>query len=98
MEPEYNKNPDGSFMDKDQVVKDLTSRLFRDDIDTIRNMKSDDLITLHHGFGTWIRNSYGLWAEDYPHIPEGIHPDDFCFEIITEFHASILPIQRVIIE
>lgn len=95
---EYNKNTDGSLMDKDQIVKDIPLQVSEDDLDTIRNMKTADLITLHHGLGTWIRNSYGLWAEDYPYIPKGSNADDFSFEIIEEFHASILPIQRVTIK
>jgi len=98
MEVEYNKNPDGSFMDEDQIVKDLPTQLMEVDLHALRNMKEDDLILLHHGLGRWIRNSYGLWAKDYPYIPAGSNTDDFSFEIIKKFHASILPIQRITIK
>ena len=98
MPEEYNKNPDGSYMNKEQIVADLPLRLSAEDIKRIANTKQDDLITFHHGYGTWIRNSYGLWADDYPYIPEGSNADDFSFEVIQEFHRTIQPIQRVTID
>jgi len=30
-------------------------------MDKMSGMSRRDLISLHHGFGTWIRNNFGLW-------------------------------------
>jgi len=98
MSEEYNKNPDGSYMNKEQIVEDLPAKMSKEDLMKVTNMIPDDLIMLHHGLGTWIRNSYGLWTEDYPHIPTGSNADDFSFEVIQEFHRDIQPIQSVTID
>jgi hypothetical protein len=46
---------------------------------------------LHHGFGTSIRNDWGLWKQDSPlhewFLSRGIfHPDDMSGIIITSYH------------
>ncbi len=68
----------------------------------IRDMKKDDLIGLHMSIGLWIRNTFGLWQEDYPWTNEGKidnteHPDNYSFSIIEaiwdtlQHDKSILP-------
>lgn len=76
------------FLSLDEIVNDLPTRTDQADIDQIKNMKKDDLIILHHGFGTWIRNNYGLWMPNHP-VTCGIHPDDYCFEIMKAFHDKL---------
>ena len=47
-----------------------------------------DLSRFHHGYGTHIRNTYGLWKHDWePEIKDGVdyspnHPDAISMEII----------------
>ena len=59
----------------------------------IRNTKESDLIQFHHGWGTGIRNHYGLWRgnnalrEDA--CGKGCHPDDASMVIITAVWKSL---------
>lgn len=46
----------------DQAVKKLVKILPSADKEVIASMKEEDLITLHFGLGTWIRNNFGLWG------------------------------------
>jgi hypothetical protein len=43
------------------TVKDILSRMSEKDKELVRNTKGGDLIMFHHGWGTGIRNYYGLW-------------------------------------
>lgn len=49
-------------------------------------MKKEDLISFHFGFGTWIRNRYGLWRGNDKLILSACgfrcHPDDASMKII----------------
>lgn len=51
------------------------------------NTPKKDLIKFHHGFGTYIRNTFGLWS-GHPELlasmclPLDTHPDDVSFKII----------------
>ncbi|MCJ7544858.1 MAG: hypothetical protein MUP47_09920 [Phycisphaerae bacterium] len=46
----------------DEAVGRLMTELAEEDIGTIRDMKREDLTTLHVGLGMWIRNEFGLWG------------------------------------
>ena len=55
-----------------------------------------ELISLHHGFGTWIRNHFHLWENEYtPVIDEhGIdiaedHPDAISMKVIYRIHEIL---------
>ena len=55
----------GVYIPKD--IKDcfitLDSLLSQSDIDTIKALPNrEETILYHHGFGTWIRNNWGLWG------------------------------------
>jgi len=52
------------------------------------------LSTVHHGFGTWIRNTWGLWNKEsnmYKYFLEmGLwHADDMSNVILTSYHRFI---------
>ena len=47
----------------------------------IAETPEDELIMLHFGLGTWIRNQW-LWSIQYGHLVEGRHPDDVSMDII----------------
>ena len=68
------------------TVADLLSALPEEDKDAIRNTKKDDLIQYHHGWGTGIRNHYGLWRGNQALIKDACgkpcHPDDASMVII----------------
>lgn len=47
----------------DEVFKALDGILSDEDRETLRDAKDlkDLVINLHHGFGTYLRNTFGLW-------------------------------------
>ena len=47
----------------------------------IAETPEDELIMLHFGLGTWIRNQW-LWGIQYGHMVEGRYPDDVSMDII----------------
>jgi hypothetical protein len=75
------------------AVKDIISSMSEEDKETIRRISKDDLIQFHHGWGTGIRNYYGLWRgndklrEDA--CGEGCHPDDASMVIIEKVWESL---------
>lgn len=52
----------GMWMTFDEILNDLETRISLADKKLLAAEQKDDLIKYHHGFGTWIRNSYGLWS------------------------------------
>jgi hypothetical protein len=50
----------------DQIVEDLYTNLHPDSAKWLQEHTEKEARGLHHGFGTAIRNEYGLWAEDHP--------------------------------
>ena len=76
------------FLTAEEIINDLlTQRLNAENTKILIEMTEDNLIMLHHGFGTWIRNNYGLWLENNPYVDK--HPDDYCFDIIKELHSRL---------
>ena len=69
------------------------------DINAFYSMEwnGQDLISLHHGMGTWIRNNYNLWEIPWtPEIREGVdyspeHPDAISQTIIEELWKRGIP-------
>lgn len=47
-----------------EAVDRLLSTLSEEDKEAIKNTPKDDLISLHFGFGTDIRNAFGLWKKN----------------------------------
>ena len=88
-------------------VEKLKEEVPADQLRTIRAMGADELILLHHGFGTWIRNKW-LWGDN--NAPElvayfrsqGItHPDSMSGVIIKalweDLNAKVTPEEARII-
>ena len=71
------------------AAADILSSLSDENKATLRKTKKDDLIMFHHGWGTGIRNHYGLWRGNDKLIEtacgKGCHPD----------HASMVIIEAV---
>ena len=68
------------------TVKDILSRMSEKDKELVRKTKSGDLILFHHGWGTGIRNYYGLWRGNKKLIESACggpcQPDDASMIII----------------
>ena len=47
-----------------EAVDRLLSTLSEKEKEDIKNMSKNDLIDLHFGLGTYIRNAFGLWKEN----------------------------------
>jgi hypothetical protein len=73
----------------DECMIALTEVLGKEDQEEIVKMAKDDLITLHHGLGRWIRNNWDLWAggslKDHMTSLGFMHPDDMSQSIIVEY-------------
>lgn len=55
------------FLSIDEIVEDLIKKTAEyDDLDEFRQCKFEHLHKFHHGFGTHIRNEYGMWNKDHP--------------------------------
>ena len=76
-----------------ETVNDIIASMSEEDKETIRSTNKDNLIQFHHGWGTGIRNYYGLWRgndqlrEDA--CGKGCHPDDASMVIIEKVWESI---------
>lgn len=68
------------------TVVDLLSKMSAESKETVRKTKKDALIKFHHGWGTGIRNHYGLWRGNNALIEDACgkpcHPDDASMVII----------------
>lgn len=71
-----------TFLTEAQIVQDLLKTLKRDDLAEVQTRSQEELILLHHGPGTYIRNTYKLWDPQNP-IVKGKHPDEVSYDILT---------------
>ncbi|NLS93981.1 MAG: hypothetical protein GXX96_17620 [Planctomycetaceae bacterium] len=71
-----------------KTLEEATARLIADmsddDKQTVRSTKKEDLIEFHFGWGTGIRNSFGLWQGNDALLKscDKKHPDDASMVII----------------
>ncbi|MDN3706530.1 hypothetical protein QW060_26360 [Myroides ceti] len=78
------KNLEECFLELNKLLK-------HKDIETIKNLKDrNETIMYHHGFGTWLRNNWGLWGgsrlQQYL-IDKGLrHPDDMSATILEYYY------------
>jgi hypothetical protein len=75
------------------TVADILSRMPEQDKERLRTTKKEDLIRYHHGWGTGIRNYYGLWRGNDKLIASACgkpcHPDDASMLIIEAVWAAL---------
>jgi len=78
-------------MTEDEIVADLLATAFAEpgDKQVFANMAEGEVIRLHHGFGTGIRNTYGLWHEHRWGEASTEHPDDVSMRIIRRLWARV---------
>jgi len=67
----------------EESVKTVINNMDDEAILYMLGLPKEDLITLHHGFGTSVRNGLGLWVPYNPHVGAE-HPDDYSFKIVEE--------------
>jgi len=78
------KNLEECFLELDKLLKPK-------DIEAIKNLKDrNETILYHHGFGTWLRNNWGLWGgsrlQQYL-IAKGLsHPDNMSATILEFYY------------
>jgi hypothetical protein len=75
-----------------EAVDYLLARLDPENRKALRAMKRDELISLHHGYGTGIRNELGLWGPVPIHQdPEvaGLFPDDISQHLIERLWEKL---------
>src|SRR5262245_49877564 len=74
-----------------EAVDVLYGWLSADERHSLAYKSEGELILLHHGFGTGIRNSLGLWAGNDALLRDcgGGHPDDCSMRIIEALHARL---------
>lgn len=68
----------------EEAVDHILAKMKDEDKSLVRRTPQTDLIRFHHGWGTGIRNSFGLWGRN-PELLEacgGGHPDDASMVII----------------
>lgn len=71
----------------EQAVEEIISDMSEEDKEKVKDTPFSDLILYHHGWGTGIRNSFGLWRGNTELLKsacssESCHPDDASMEII----------------
>lgn len=86
--------PDEWPVTVDAAVVDIVAGLKEEDKETLRNTKREELIRYHHGWGTGIRNHYGLWRGNEELIKSACdgnlcHPDDASMVIIEKVWETL---------
>jgi hypothetical protein len=80
--------------DLEECIKFLKEKILKEELEEIKNMTEDEFIgTYHHGFGTSLRNSWGLWQDSilvrYFNKMGIQHPDDMSGIIMKSFHRTL---------
>lgn len=78
----------------DDAIAKLSSETPRSEQIKLAAMERDDLILVHHGFGTRIRNEFGLWDGNFALIEScsgspDTHPDDVSMTIVELLWARL---------
>jgi len=77
----------------EEAVATLRKIVTPENLDRIRGMKKDELIGLHHGFGTFIRNAFGLWRANKELLQScggaDMHPDSASMVIIEALWTDL---------
>ena len=75
----------------DEAVTRILSTMPEKDRKVVRETAKDDLIRFHHGWGTGIRNSFGLWRGNTALLEDTKekHPDDASMVIIEAVWARL---------
>jgi hypothetical protein len=90
---EGNLPPDQWPTSVPEAVTHIVGRMSEADKKRLRETKEDDLIVFHHGWGTEIRNHYGLWRGNDKLILSACgrpcHPDHASMAIIAAIWRAL---------
>jgi len=75
----------------DAAVTKILAGMSEADKERFRAEKKEDLIKFHHGWGTSIRNQFGLWHDNDSLMADchAAHPDDASMVIIEAAWAKL---------
>ena len=78
---------------KKEAVELILSELDEESIQRLKFESKEDMIQYHHGWGTGIRNSFGLWRGNEALLEDlgdkNMHPDDASGVIIKAVWQAI---------
>ena len=90
---EYSYTKEGWPANVDAAVYEILKDMDAKNQTEVRSTKEEDLILFHHGWGTGIRNEFGLWKGNDSLIQsacgEQCHPDDASMKIIEAVWAKL---------
>ena len=91
--PAQQPAPDALPTTVEGVVRDIIAQLSADDRARIKSTRKEHLIKFHHGWGTGIRNRYGLWGDNtkllHAACGKPCHPDEASMIIIEAVWAAL---------
>lgn len=105
----YNNIKREQFLTPREIAQHEHDRFPATERKRIAAVSKEDLIAYHHGYGTFIRNSYGLWHPSNPFVvkddlgdghPDGLsmiairHLHELCTKRTTAFDDSMTIIQE----
>lgn len=84
-------------MSEEEIAQEIVAnRLDSETKDYIKNIPFENIGSLHHSFGRWIRNTFGLWERPAwePVIIDGVdhakdHPDEISWRIMQLVHDKL---------
>lgn len=82
--------PASQFLSVEEIAGHQLARISSEDLKFFRETEKKDLIGMHHSYGRWIRNSYGLWHPNNPFVVKGDledgHPDGLSMLVLELIH------------
>ncbi len=84
-------SPTGYYIpaDVEDCLTELDKMLPEEIIEEMAERTEDEMIRYHHGFGTWLRNNWGLWSgsklSEYFNSLGIYHPDDMSCIILYSY-------------
>ncbi len=77
----------------EECFVELNKVLSKEDIETFKNKKEEEIVDYHFGLGMWMRNNWGLWKGSrlakYFNNMGIFHPDDMSSIILNSFHRHL---------
>lgn len=70
-------NDDGSYMSPVEIVRKMMDELVEDDRELLKKKvpRAGDMVMFHHTTGMRLRNRFGLWRADNPHVKLEAEPN-----------------------
>lgn len=90
---QWNSIPKEQFLSVQEIAEHQLKQMTVEQLTEFANIPQDELIILHHSYGMYLRNNYGLWHPNNPHVIEGDlgdgHPDGLSQRAIEEMHRRV---------